>query len=183
MTPMFRQVGRLTRGYDPEQVDDFFARARRVYEGDRTEPLTARDVHSTAFDLVRGGYDSVHVDAALDRLERAFVTRQRAEFVAANGQQAWMDHLASQARTLYARLSRPDGERFNRGRRGEVGYDPADVDDLCHRLVGYFDHGDTLTSDEVRHTTFRRRTGRAGYAEPSVDAFFARAVEVLLGVE
>lgn len=183
MTAMFRQVGRLHSGYDPDQVDDFFDHARRVYEGDASVPLTARDVRLTAFDLVRGGYDPMHVDAALDRLERAFVSRQRTEYVQAHSQQAWMDQLAGQARTLYGRLTRPDGDRFARARRGEAAYDPEDVDALCHRLVDYFDHGQALTSDEVRNVTFRRRTGRRGYAEPSVDAFCARAVEVLLGVE
>jgi DivIVA domain-containing protein len=180
---MFRQVGRLQTGYETEQVESFFDHARRVYEGDDSVPLTAKDVRMTAFDLVRGGYDPVHVDAALDRLERAFVSRQRTEYVATHGQQAWMDHLAAQARTLYGRLTRPDGERFSRARRGEAAYDPEDVDALCHRLVDYFDHGHPLTSDEVRNVTFRRRAGSRGYAEPPVDAFCARAVEVLLGVE
>lgn len=183
MKGMFRTAGRLRTGYDTEQVDAFFEHARRVYEGDRTEPLTARDVRVAAFDLVRGGYDVQHVDAAMDRLERALVARERADFVAVHGQQAWMDHLAGQARTLYGRLTRPDGDRFARARRGEDGYAPEDVDELCHRLIGYFDHGETLTSDEIRAATFRRRRGRRGYAEASVDAFFARAVEVLMGVE
>ena len=32
MTGMFRTAGRLHSGYDVDQVDDFFERARRVYE-------------------------------------------------------------------------------------------------------------------------------------------------------
>ncbi|MBO1751543.1 DivIVA domain-containing protein [Actinotalea sp. BY-33] len=183
MTQMFRTVGRLQTGYDPDQVDTFFEHARRVYDGDRTEPMTGRDVRQTAFDLVRGGYVTSAVDGAMDRLERALVARQRTEFVATHGQQAWMEHLATQARSLYPRLTRPDGERFAPARRGEQGYDPDDVDDLCHRLVDYFDNGQTLASDEVRHATFGRRSGRHAYAEASVDAFCDRAVEVLLGVE
>lgn len=183
MTEMFSRAGRMRSGYDAEQVEAFFEHARRVYEGDRTEPLTARDVRVMAFDLVRGGYDTQHVDAAMDRLERALMARERTDFVAVHGQQAWMDHLAGQARTLYGRLTRPDGDRFERARRGEDGYDPEDVDALCHRLVDYFDHGQSLTSDELRAVTFRRRRGRRGYAEASVDAFCARAVEVLMGVE
>lgn len=183
MTRMFRTAGRLRSGYDTHQVEEFFDRARRAYEGDDSEPLTGRDVRQTAFDLVRGGYATSAVDGAMDRLERAFVARQRSEYIAAHGQQAWMDHLAAQARTLYGRLTRPDGERFARARRGEQGYDPQDVDELCHRLTDYFDHGQSLSSDEVRHAVFRRRAGRGGYAEGAVDAFCDRAVEVLLGVE
>lgn len=183
MTPMFRTAGRLRSGYDPDQVEDFFARARNVYEGDRSEPMTGGDVRRASFDLVRGGFATAPVDAALDRLERAFVARQRTEFVATHGQQAWMEHLAGQARTLYPRLARPDGERFAPAARGHQGYDCEDVDALCRRLVDYFDHGQPLTSDEVRQATFRRRKGHSGYAEAPVDAFFERAVEVLLGVE
>ena len=184
MSRTFRTVNRWRSGYDPDQVDGFFDDARRVYEsGDGADGLTDRDVRTAAFDLVRGGYEPAPVDAALDRLERAFVARRRAAFVAAHGQQAWMEHLAQQARTLYGRLARPDGERFARARRGHPGYEPEDVDELCRRLVQYFDHGESLTSEEIRHATFRRRTGPAGYGEPAVDAFFDRAVEVLLGVE
>lgn len=183
MTGMFRTVPRLRTGYDPDQVDEFFTHARRVYEGEVSEPLSGYDVRRAAFDLVRGGYRPAAVDSALDRLERAFVSRQRAEFVATHGQQAWLEHLAAQARTLYGRLARPDGERFARGHRGEDSYAIADVDAVCQRLIEYFDHGQALTSDELRQLTFRRRRGSDGYAEGPVDAFIDRAVEVLLGVE
>ncbi len=180
---MFRTAGRLRTGYDPDQVDDFFAHARQVYEGNTTESLSGTDVRRAAFDLVRGGYRPAAVDAALDRLEKAFVTRQRSEFVSTHGQQAWLEHLAAQARTLYGRLARPDRQRFSRGKRGETSYSIEDVDALCHRLVDYFDHGRPLASDEVRQVTFGRRRGADGYAEGPVDAFCDRAVEVLLGVE
>ena len=183
MRQMFRTVSRFRTGYDPDQVDTFFTQARRVYEGEQGEPLTGTDVRRVAFDLVRGGYATSSVDSALDRLERAFTTRQRQDVLASKGQQAWMDHVASRARTLYERLRRPDGERFAPARRGEQGYLPDDVDDLCHRLIAYFDNGAPLTSDELRHATFGRAKGHNAYAEGPVDAFFERAVEVLLGVE
>ena len=186
MATMFRTVSGFRSGYAPEQVDDFFAEARTVYEG-KAAPgapaLTGRDVRHTAFDLVRGGYATASVDAAMDRLERAFTVRQRAEFVATHGQQAWMEQLAGQARTLYGRLTRPDGERFAPPRRGEQGYAAEDVDALCRRMVDYFDHGHSLSSDEVRNATFGRKKGRGAYAEGPVDAFCDRAIEVLLGVE
>ena len=180
---LFRTVSRLHAGYDPQEVDEFFDHARQVYEGRLDEPLTGRDVRATAFDLVRGGYVVGAVDAALDRLEAAFVARAREQYVARHGQAAWMAELADSARTLYGRLTRPDGQRFAPAGRGEPGYDPADVDALCRRLVAYFDHGQPLTSQEIRSATFGRRRGPAGYAEGPVDAFCARAVEVLLGVE
>lgn len=180
---MFRTVSRLRSGYATDEVDEFFDLARRAYEDQLAEPLSGRDVRAMAFEIVRGGYSTGAVDAALDRLEAAFVARNRQEFVAARGQQAWMEQLADGARTLYGRLTRPDGEKFAPARRAEPGYEPTDVDALCHRLVAYFDRGEPLTAREVRSATFRRRGGAKGYAEGPVDAFCDRAVEVLLGVE
>ncbi|MDM7856089.1 DivIVA domain-containing protein [Cellulomonas alba] len=180
---MFRTVSGLKTGYDPDEVDEFFTHARSVYEQGPAGSLAAKDVRSVAFDMVRGGYMTGAVDAALDRLEAAFVARARSEFVAENGQQAWMQRLADQARTLYGRLGRPDGDRFAPPEGRDQGYEPADVDELCHRLIGYFDKGQPLAAAEVRSATFRMRRGHNAYAEAPVDAFFARAVEVLLGVE
>lgn len=180
---MFRTVSGLKRGYDPDEVDEFFEHARTLYETGPASELTGAQVRKVAFDMVRGGYVTSAVDAALDRLEHAFVARQRAHHVAERGQDAWMAELGAQARTLYGRLGRPDGDRFAPPQGREPGYEPADVDALCHRLVAYFDKGAPLTAAEVRSATFRRRNGRNGYAEGPVDAFFARAVDVLLGVE
>ncbi|KSW30211.1 DivIVA domain-containing protein [Cellulomonas sp. B6] len=180
---MFRTVSGLRRGYDPDEVDEFFSHARSVYEQGPADTMSGADVRHVAFDMVRGGYVTAAVDAALDRLEAAFVARHRAQFVAEKGQEAWMAHLGTQARTLYGRLGRPDGDRFAPPEGRRPGYEPADVDELCHRLVAYFDTGAPLTAAEVRSTTFRGRNGRNGYAEGPVDAFVARAVEVLLGVE
>ncbi len=180
---MFRTVSRLRSGYDPDEVDEFFDHARSVYEAGQPGALTGKDVRSVAFDMVRGGYVTSAVDAALDRLEAAFVARSRAEVLAERGQQAWMEMLADQARTLYGRLTRPDGERFAPPAGRQQGYDADDVDDLCERLVAYFDKGAPLTAQDIRSATFGRRRGRRAYAEAPVDAFFARAVEVLLGAE
>lgn len=180
---MFRTVSGMKRGYDTDEVDEFFAHARSLYEHGPGAALSGADVRRVGFDLVRGGYVTAAVDAALDRLEAAFVARARAEHVQAHGQQAWLAKLGEQARTLYGRLGRPDGERFAPPDGRDQGYEPADVDELCHRLIAYFDHGTPLTAAEVRTATFRRRKGKNGYGEAAVDAFCARAVEVLLGVE
>jgi DivIVA domain-containing protein len=180
---MFRTVSGFRSGYDPNEVDEFFDHARALYEQGPAAALSAKDVRRVGFEMVRGGYATAAVDAALDRLESAFVARARAEHVAQHGQDAWMAQLGEQARTLYGRLGRPDGDRFAPPVGREPGYEPADVDELCHRLVAYFDQGVPLTSGEVRSVTFRRRKGKNAYGEPAVDAFVARAVEVLLGVE
>ena len=121
------------------------------------------------------------VDAALDRLEAAFLQRRRAAFVAKNGRQAWMDQVTQLATTLYPRLLRPAGERF--APASGQGYDKTDVDALMDRIAGYFDSDTTLTSSEVRGAVFRRARGNKAYGEPSVDRYLARVVEVLLSVE
>ncbi|GAA3812151.1 DivIVA domain-containing protein [Cellulomonas soli] len=180
---MFRTVSGLRSGYDPDEVDEFFEHARLVYEQGPPGTVSGKDVRDVAFEMVRGGYVTSAVDSALDRLEAAFVARERAEFVAEHGQQAWMDKLGEHARTLYGRLSRPDGDRFAPPEGRHVGYEAADVDALCHKLVGFFDNGVALTAAEVRAVTFRRRKGRDAYGRQAVDAFVGRAVEVLLGVE
>ncbi len=180
---MFRTVPSMRYGYDPDEVDEFFSHARQMYESGPAGALSGKDVRRVSFDMVRGGYVTAAVDAALDRLEAAFVARSRAEFIAARGQTAWLGRLGEQARTLYGRLGRPDGDRFAPPQGRQPGYEPADVDALCRRLIAYFDTGAPLTAAEVRTATFRRRTGRDAYDEASVDAFCGRAVEVLLGVE
>jgi DivIVA domain-containing protein len=183
MTKMFSTVSRFKLGYEQEDVDEFFDHARAVYEGESDEDLTSREIRSAGFDLARGGYDTDEVDAALDRLESAFVARARQEVLVTRGSAGWMEDLAESARSLYGRLGRPDGERFEPARRGEPAYDRDDVDELCDRLVEYFDKTEPITADEIRRARFRRRTSKRGYAEAPVDAFFSRAVEVLLGVE
>ncbi len=183
MSSMFTTVSRFRTGYSPEEVDAFFAEARAVYEGEGAASLTAKDVREVAFALVQGGYSWDSVDSALDRLEAAFVARERAEFVARQGQEAWMGRMAELARSLYPRLTRGDGKRFAAAESLKSGYAKEDVDALCRRLISYFDKGQPISSKEVRAAAFRRRRGSAAYAEASVDAFLSRATEVLLGVE
>lgn len=184
MAETFPTAGRWSNGYDIDQVDEFFARARAAYEAeaDDASTMTSEDVRSAAFDLVRGGYDPGHVDAALDRLEAAFVQRARARVIADRGQDAWMEGVSQRATTLYPRLVRPAGERFAPPERGR-GYRSEDVDALLDRLVDYFDSGAELTAAQIRSATFSAASGARAYAEGPVDAFLDRAVDVLLAVE
>ncbi|RMI12765.1 DivIVA domain-containing protein [Cellulomonas triticagri] len=180
---MFRRVSGMRTGYHPEEVDDFFTHARSVYEQGPAGALSSKDVRTVAFDLVRHGYSTTAVDAALDRLEAAFVARARADFIAERGRQAWLEGLAEQARTLYGRLTRPDGDRFDPPKGRQPGYRAEDVDALCARLVAYFDTNTPLTAQEVRSAVFARKKGADAYAEAPVDAFLERAVDVLLAAE
>lgn len=179
---MFPHVSRWSRGYDPDQVDRFFARARIAYEGPLERSLSAEDVRSASFDLVRGGYTPEIVDAALDRLEGAFLRRERAAFVARHGMEAWRSRVAELARSLQPRSTRPPRQRFAHPAHG-LGYAADDVDALIDRLVEYFDQDAPLTSDDLRTATFRTARGERAYEEGPVDAYLDRAVKVLLAVE
>ncbi|WP_296665045.1 DivIVA domain-containing protein [Demequina sp.] len=184
MTVLFPKVSSLKLGYHPVQVEEFFDHARSAYEGPgkQAPEFAPLDVRRTAFDLKHGGYETAAVDAALDRLEVAFVNRQRDAFVRLNGQDAWMQDLASRAQTLYPRLRRPAGDRFAHPSGVGRGYRAADVDELLTRVTAFFDRGAPLTADEIRGATFRAARGSRAYEEGTVDAFLARMIDILLGV-
>lgn len=181
MSDLFPKAGFLKLGYHKGQVEAFFDSAKQAYERPPLEPgaLSAFDVRRTAFDLRRGGYAMHDVDQALDRLEAALLARLRDQFIAQYGQQAWMQMLAQRAQVLYPRLRRPRGQRFARPSGFKRGYDVRDVDALLGRLVTFFDKGVPVTPDELRKATFRRKSGRGGYDERTVDVYLDRAVEIL----
>lgn len=182
MAAMFDTVGGLKKGYDKDEVDDFFDLAREVYEGVATEPLTHRDIHTCVFDVVRGGYNSDQVDAAMNRLENAFVAKEKQDVIAQGGPGLWAQTLNERAKSLYPRLARPSGARFSHPKSG-AGYSVSNVDALCANLVKFFDGHIKITASELRAVTFEPAKGKNAYEENEVDAFMARAIEVLLGVE
>ncbi|MDR1442807.1 MAG: DivIVA domain-containing protein [Bifidobacteriaceae bacterium] len=182
MTDLFRRA-RGGKGYDTHEVDDFFGRAQAVYEGRSGEAMTPHTVRTAAFSQVKGGYDEPQVDGALDRLDSAFTRKERADFIAQYGQQAWLDKIVERATTLYDRLSRPDGRKFAPAENGKPAYDRSQVDALLHRLANYFNNGAELPSADVRHAVFTPVRGKRGYAMGPVDAYLDRALEVILAAE
>ena len=170
----FPRAGFFTRGYETSQVDEFFADARKAYEGGvPAEKFSAAQVRGAHFDLVRRGYQTAAIDQAMDRLEAAFVRRDRADNVAVN--------VAQRATTLYPRMLRPRGKRF--AHPDGKGYDATQVDELLDRLAQYFDSDKGITSAEIRSATFKTAKNEKAYKEGVVDAYLSRAVEVLLAVE
>ncbi|WP_022868423.1 DivIVA domain-containing protein [Schaalia vaccimaxillae] len=183
MSDAFPTVSIFKRGYNPESVDAFFEDARRAYEGGvPADQFSAEQVRQATFTLKRRGYRIESVDAAMNRLEAAFVQRDRADHVAVNGESAWYERVADRATTLYPRLQRPRGERFAEPESGR-GYEKSAVDNLLDRLAAYFDDSADITVDEVRHSVFKAARGKKAYAEGPVDAYLGRAVEILLAVD
>ncbi|MFY9263468.1 MAG: cell division protein DivIVA [Actinomycetaceae bacterium] len=198
MGDTFARVGHFRSGYDVEQVEEFLALAKEAYasagvdtnaeassdegEGnDEVETIDENTVRAIAFEFVRNGYEPELVDAALDRLEKAFIQRRRAHVVNTEGEKAWLEATYEQATTLYERLLRPDEQRFAdaEGR----GYLKADVDSLMTRIADYFDGKGELTSADIRRATFAKAKGEAAYAESVVDVYLDRVISVLLAVE
>ena len=171
---MFRTVSRLKHGYDPDEVDDFFAHARAVYE---QGPAAGADQQGRPRRRVRHGARRVRHRGGRRgaRPARGRVRRPRPRGVRRAARPAGVDGPPrEQARTLYGRLGRPTatGSRPPSGR--QPGYEPADVDDLCHRLVAYFDHGHAAVAPP-RSGPRRSAAARAAtrYAEGPVDAFLS----------
>lgn len=184
VSTIFPTSKRSKRGYDPAEVDEFLDRARAAYaqdaEADADTLLSAEDIRQVAFRLVRGGYSTEHVDAALERLEDAFSLRERERSVEERGAKEWLRDARGTAQVILNRLTRPEGQRFNRVSILARGYSRKDVDALADRLVAYFHDGTPLSVDRVRTAVFRNEW--AGYRESQVDALLDSVVDVMLAV-
>ncbi len=183
MSTTFPRTRSSKRGYSVDQVEDFLEEARRAYSADAFAPvvITAETIRHTAFAFERGGYSPVHVDAALERLEDAFATREKDRaFAAPGGQESWYGQAREVAQAILDRLDRPAGEKFNRTNILTRGYAVKDVDELAARLVDYFQNGKAMSVEEVRTAAFRGF--RHGYDEAQVDLLLDTVVKVMLAV-
>ncbi|MET0589852.1 MAG: DivIVA domain-containing protein [Naasia sp.] len=170
------------RGYRVDEVEAFLEQARLAYEqsGDGPDALDSEAIRRTAFGLERGGYSTVHVDAALERLEDAFAIRERERAYRTTGDKAWFGAARATASEILDRLARPDRKRFSRAGGLTEGYSRREVDRFCVRLQRYFREGEKVGIDEVRSVAFRAERG--GYREAEVDLLLDSVVDVMLAV-
>jgi len=185
VTATFPTAAKGQLGYDVDEVDAFLAEARRAYTsgaeaGDDDASVDATRIRRTAFTMRKGGYSTKHVDAALERLEDAFASRERERALAGGGEADWYSGARGTAEQLVARFERPQGHRFDRVGLLTQGYHPADVDRLVRRLQAYFTAGQPLSIDDVRSSVFRAKRG--GYREAQVDHVLDAVVDVMLAV-
>lgn len=182
MSTTFPRTRKSRLGYDVDQVEDFLEEARRAYSSDRGDlsVVSAASIRRTAFAMQKGGYSTTHVDAALERLEDAFASRERERAFATSGDAAWYAQARSAAQQILDRLARPAGQRFTRAGIFTTGYDPKDVDAFADRLVGYFQHGKPMSVDQVRTVVFRSK--KRGYNETQVDLLLDAVIDVMLAV-
>jgi len=182
MANTFPRSRRSKLGYRVQDVDEFLAQARRAYDAPpgTNAGLDARAIRRTAFEMEKGGYSTVHVDAALERLEDAFALREREHAVRAVGEKEWFGQARTTAAEIQGRLSRPEGAKFERVGFLSMGYDVEEVDRFCARLQRFFKDGVPIGVDEVRTAAFR--SARRGYAEWQVDLLLDAVIDVMLAV-
>jgi len=180
MTFPFARKGRL--GYDIDEVDDFLETARQAYTAEDPDAaaMTADDIRTTAFTMRKKGYSASHVDAALERLEDVFATRERDRAIARDGDEAWYADARATAQEILDRAARPARTKFRRVSFLTLGYSVSDVDAFAERIAAYFQDGAALTTEDVRTVAFRPQRG--GYQEAQVDLVLDTVVRVLLAV-
>lgn len=177
----FPIAGKKQLGYDPEQVDDFLARARATYEGGALvgTPVTSEEVRRTAFGVKKGGYAARYVDAAMDRLEEVFYERERRTRMRALGEEAWWNETRQLLSEVRGRLQRPRGKRFRVRGVFATGYRKSQVDAFLDRVSSMLENKELpLQPAEVRDVVFHSQL--RGYDEEQVDALLDSVVELIL---
>ena len=170
-------------GYDIDEVEKFLEEARSAYGAPpgSAGAMTSDEIRHTAFRVRRrGGYSARHVDAALERLEEAFATREREHAIAELGEEGYDAQTRATAQEIIDRLARPEGSRFRRVSILTRGYHPDDVDAFMARLSRYFQEGAPLTVENVRTIAFR--PAFRGYHETQVDLLLDTAIRLMLAV-
>lgn len=180
MSTTFPRARKL--GYDVAQVEDFLEDARRAYHAQpgETTLVSAESIRQQAFVMKRHGYAPSHVDAALERLEDAFATKERDIAFRVVGDEAWYTEARSMAQVILDRVVRPRGRRFKRVGWFTLGYSVRDVDRLADRISAYFQAGRPLSIEELRTAAFTAQRG--GYHEAQVDLVIDSVIEVMLAV-
>ncbi len=177
--PAFALTTGRTKGYHRAAVDGFLASARQAFESG-ADDLTAEDVRTVSFPLVKEGYVVADVDAALGRVEDAFAARERERAVRSLGAGAWVEQARADAQVILDHLARPRRHRFARTGFLTFGYRVDEVDHVTSRIVRYLRDGDALSAEQLRSAAFRMQRG--GYREEQVDALLDATIDVILAV-
>ncbi|MFT4156575.1 MAG: DivIVA domain-containing protein [Microbacterium sp.] len=176
--PAFSVTRGRTRGYERRAVDAFLAAARAAFESDGE--LSASEVRTASFPLVKNGYAVSEVDAALGRVEDALAGRERDRAVRSQGAGAWVEQAREQAQVILDHLARRRKHRFARTGVLTFGYRVDEVDHVTGRIVRYLRDGEPLTAEQLRSAAFRMQRG--GYREEQVDALLDATIDVILAV-
>jgi DivIVA domain-containing protein len=162
-----------SKGYDVSAVDEFIARAQT---GEST--LSSSDIRSAAFPVVKGGYSTVDVDAALERLEDTVADHEHRDLIARIGADGATAQARALAQEILNRVARAPRRRFRPAPLLTYGYNRTDVDAFTDRIRAFYNNGGVLSRADVRGVTFRPQLG--GYNEGQVDMLLAELVRVML---
>jgi len=177
LTKKFALTKGRKHGYSVEQVDAFIEMARQQYEKPEGYLLASERVRETEFDLVRGGYNVIEIDSALDRIEDALADRELKRKRESRGEHALVDQMQRTSEIVKTRAERPKKKRFERVSWPARGYNRKQVDVLCNLVLEHLVNSEPLTMSEVRRIVFSAQRG--GYAENQVDAFIDRVIQIL----
>lgn len=177
MSYQFKLAGKRKLGYEPNQVNEFLDFAKEQFANLESELIDAKSLRNTRFRLVKNGYSISAVDAAMEKLEDVFATRELERSAANDGIHTFENHLQEGMELISNRVKRKKGRRFKRRFYLYRGYNRRQVDSFCAEVAAHLELKKELAVRAVRLTTFR--TQRGGYAEYQVDAFIEKLVEVL----
>lgn len=173
----FKTVAKGKLGYSQVEVDSFIERARDQYNNVSAQLLDWRDITAQQFPLVKGGYDVIAVDNAIDKLQDSFAERELKRKVDPYAPSLSGSLLAELRILLLGRASRAKNKRFSRSGVLAIGYSRKEVDALLSIVEEFLNGEEELTLSEVRTLSFKVKRG--GYIESQVDAYIERLVEFL----
>ncbi|NBQ93096.1 MAG: DivIVA domain-containing protein [Micrococcales bacterium] len=175
MTEKFPRAKKL--GYAIDEVNVFLDKARVQYLNPEQLIIDTQTLRATRFKLVKHGYSISAVDAALEKLEDVFASRELEAKLRELGFNEFLAELNQIKQLIDSRLVRPKRKRFARRGWPFRGYDRKQVDALCSRVATHVKAEAELTVRDVRIEVFKSKRG--GYAEHQVDAFMDKVVELL----
>jgi len=175
MTEKFPRAKKL--GYSIEEVNAFLEKARIQFLNPEANQVDTATVRSTRFKLVRHGYSISAVDAAMEKLEDIFASRELEAKLREIGFNEFLAELNQIKDLIDSRLARARRRRFARRGWPFRGYNTKQVDALCSRIATYLKAESELSVRDVRIEVFKSKRG--GYAEHQVDAFMDKVVELL----
>lgn len=163
---IFPKVAKGKLGYAIDEVDQLIARARDQYSSVSASTLDWRELTSQGFTMVKAGYQPESVDAAIDKLQDTFASKDLAS-----------NKVTQLRMLLLGRVSRPKGRSFSRVGVLGLGYSRSQVDAVIKVVEEYLGGGEKLLIDEIRNLRFKLQRG--GYIESQVDSFIDRLVELI----
>lgn len=172
----FPLVKAPAKGYDVASVDAFIASTQA---GESV--VSSNHIRAAAFPVVKGGYSTVEVDAALERFEDTVAEREISDLISRRGADGATAEVRALAQDILNRIVREPHKRFRGAPFFAYGYNRNDVDEFTDRIRAFYLDRSLLSRPEVRGVTFRPQLG--GYHEGQVDLLLDELVRVMLAAK